>query len=635
MTHKTAPARPERPTGSPNESSPLVRVLGERRFHSDGDILALAFSPDDGLWSLEEPGILREWDRTTGKAIRSTFLSDVETLWAFSDDGRLLASASDEIIVWDIASQEMLTLLQQPSWVTAVAFRADPPLLVSGHDDGVARIWDLGDERVVHELRGHNGSISALAFSADGTRLASAGEDRNIRLWDVASGRFLGALERHTDRIVGLAWHPRGRLLASAAWDRTARLWDAESLEPLVLLNSHADQVTALAFSPDGSRLASVDSAHAIHLWDAQGAKIHGVLVGHKSEVRALAFSRDGQTLASAGDDRTVRLWDVALGRPLHVTGPQGEDRVYLAISRGGEQLASAGGEEGLHIWDVPSGKRLDHFEINQLTAPLAGSPDTRWLAGAGPLGEVRLWDAVTGKLERTFDGPPGTVSALAFSLDSRVLAAASSENATVWLWDVSTGAPVLVIPVAADGCGVQSLTFHPKGHILAAGGLDWLATSGSDGAVCLWDVVSRCRVATIRLAGHALAFDPCGRRLAGASSENSVFAWDLPSQMLAFRVSGHNDRVTAVAYSPNGKWLVSASDDRTIRLWTAETGQLWSIHDCETAIRGLAFSPDGSFLFTGNGNATSYQLNMQRLVEAGCKSAAGTPIRTAETKGQ
>jgi WD40 repeat protein len=391
--------------------------------------------------------------------------------------------------------------------------------------------------------------------------------------------------------------------------------------------------VTALAFSPDGSRLASVDSAHAIHLWDGQEAKLQGVLVGHKSEVRALAFSRDSETLASAGDDRTVRLWDAVLRRPLHVAGPQGEDRVYLAISRGGEQLAFAGGGTGLHIWDIHSGRRLEHFEINELTSPLAGSPDGCWLAGAGPLGEVRLWDAATGKLERTFDGPPGTVSALTFSLDSRMLAAASSENATVWLWDVPTGAPVLVIPVAADGCSVQSLAFHPKGHILAAGGLDWLATSGSDGAVCLWDVVNRCRVATIRFASHALAFDPCGRRLASASTENTVFVWDLASQMLAFRVSGHNDRVTAVAYSPNGKWLVSASDDRTISLWTAETGQLWSVHDCETAIRSLAFSPDGRFLFTGNGNATSYQLDMQRLVEAGCKSAAGIPIRTPEGK--
>ena len=597
-------------------------------------MLSLAFDPDGRLWSVEEPGILRKWDKSTGKALGSAFLSDVETMWAFSDDGRLVASASDEIIVWDVASGEMLTLLQQPSWVTSLAFRSDPPLLVSGHDDGVARVWDIGDERVVHELRGHDQSISAVALSADGRRVATASEDRTIKIWDVTNGRLLGGLERHTDRIAALAWHPQGMRLVSAAWDRSARLWDLGSFEPVMLFNSHADQVTALAFNPDGSCFASVDSAHNIHLWDSEAVNNRHVLAGHKDDVSALAFSHDGRMLASGGADRTIRLWDPVQGGALGGSGLPAEDHVHLVLTGINNQLVRAGGGSRLRVWDLESGREAPDFEgtesVHLLTTDSAG----RWLATAGPGPVIKVWDAATRKVQRTLEGPAGGVSALAFTNDSRTLAAASSENATVWLWDIETGTPILVIPIAADGCSVQSLAFHPGGKILAAGGIDWLATSGSEGAVCLWDVVERCRVTTIRLAAHALTFDASGRRLAGASSENSVFVWDLPSQILAFKAAGHKDRVTSVAYSPNGKWLVSAGEDRMINLWTAENGRLWAAHECETAIRALAFSPDGSFLFTGNGNATSYQLNMQLLVESGCKGANGAPIRTSEGKG-
>jgi WD40 repeat protein len=634
MIHETAPdTQPDCGSGPSKEPDPLLRVLGERRFHTDGGVLSLAFDPDGRLWSVEAPGVLREWDKSTGKALRSAFLSDVETMWAFSDDGHLVASASDEIIVWDVGSGEMLTLLQQPSWVTSLVFRSDPPLLVSGHDDGVARVWDIGDERVVHELRGHDQSISAVALSADGRRVATASEDRTIRIWDVTNGRLLGCLERHTDRIVALAWHPRGMRLVSAAWDRTARLWDLGSFEPVMLLNSHADQVTALAFNPDGSCFASADSAHNIHLWESEAANTRHVLAGHKDDVSALAFSHDGRMLASGGADRTIRLWDPFQGGASGGSEPPAEDNVHLAVAVS-NQLFRAGGGSRLRVWDLESGRETPGFEGTESAHLLASDPAGRWLATAGPGPVIRVWNAATRKLQHTLEGPAGGVSALAFTSDSRTLAAASSENATVWLWAIETGTPILVIPIAADGCSVQSLAFHPGGKLLAAGGIDWLATSGSDGAVCLWDVVERCRVTTIRLAAHALTFDASGRRLAGASSENSVFVWDLPSQMLAFKAAGHKERVTSVTYSPNGKWLVSAGEDRMINLWTAETGRLWAAHECETAIRAVAFSPDGSFLFTGNGNATSYQLSMQLLVESGSKGANGAPIRTSEGKG-
>jgi len=84
-----------------------------------------------------------------------------------------------------------------------------------------------------------------------------------------------------------------------------------------------------------------------------------------------------------------------------------------------------------------------------------------------------------------------------------------------VWLWNVADGEPILLIPDALDGCTIESVAFHPNGRLLAVGGIDWLATGGTNGAVSLWDVVDRCEVATFFGGSSCVAFDPAGNRLA------------------------------------------------------------------------------------------------------------------------
>src|SRR5437868_4194892 len=105
MTASTAPA----------ETTPQI-VFGDSHLHTDGDLLALAFAPDGTLWSVEESGVARHWNAHTGKQLGWHYLSDLETLWCFSQDGRLLASASDELSVWDVADGRLLTAVGQPSW---------------------------------------------------------------------------------------------------------------------------------------------------------------------------------------------------------------------------------------------------------------------------------------------------------------------------------------------------------------------------------------------------------------------------------------------------------------------------------------------------------------------------------------
>lgn len=615
MSRDSAFATPDDPV--PGGSHPrAVRVFGAPCLHTDGDVAALAFSADGALWSVEEPGTLRRWDAVSGQPVHTTPLSDLEMLWRFGPGARVVVSASDEVSLWDVATGAMLTALAQPSWVDAVDLWGDPALLATGHDDGKVRLWDAAAGRLLRELDGHEGPVTAVAFSPDGRRLASAGEDRAVRVCDVATGRTLGTLGRHTDHVEALAWGPDGRRVYSAAWDRTCRVWDAEAFKPVILLNTHADQVTALAVSPDGGLLACADSANTIHVWDTAAATELRVLGEHADEIRCLAFRPDGKQLASAGAGRLIHLWDPRGGRLMSGAGRPLHSRSGLALAARGRRLASLRAGAGLALWDLATGQAHPVAGADGVTS-LAASPDDCWLAGGAGDTRVRLWDAEALGPPRFLEGQAGPVGALAFSPDSARLASVSTSDGTVWVWNVADGVPQLVVPLAGEGCTVEALAWHPAGRMLAAGGIDWLETGGSDGAICLWDVAGPGPGPILGRGATALAFHPSGKRLAAATTRGDICVWDVDSRALAAELTGHADVVTCVAYSPDGRWLVSGSDDRTLRVWDADTGEPVAVHELETPVKAMTFSADGQFVFTVNGNTTSSQFEARGLTGA------------------
>jgi WD40 repeat protein len=615
MTSKMVP-EPE--SAAPVGANPacVARVFGELRFHTDGDILALAFSAADTLWTVEEPGLLRRWDALTGRRLGETFLSDVETLWQFGDGARLLASGSDELSLWDVNTGHLMLSRPQPSWVTAIGFAPQASWIATGHDDGKVRLWGLAEKESLRTFEGHRLAVSGVAFSPDGTRLACAGEDRTILIWDVATGARLCTLEGHTDRIHAIAWHPNGDALVSAGWDTTARVWDTRKCEPIILLNAHADQVVALAFSPDGETLASADSADAMFLWRPVAGKIVGAVKEHGDEIRCLAFTPDGRRLASGGADRKIHVHELSQIRPGTGVGSTAAANSGLSLSPDGTKLASACMGSGCQVWLTESGATALELEGAPTETYLASSSDGRWIAAGGSDSKIRLWDATTGRLQRTLEGQRGRVAGLSFASDSRTLASASDVDGMVWIWDITTGEPVLVIPIAGDNCMIEAIAYQPCGNLLAVGGIDWLATGGSGGAVCLWDIVERQQATTLDSgATVCLAFHPTGRSLAAGTFEGSITLWDVPTQQCTASLEGHDEIVTALAYSPDGRWLASGSNDRTIRLWDPATGTLRAAHRLDTQVKGLCFSPDSRFLYTGNGNTTSYQMELRQLL--------------------
>jgi WD40 repeat protein len=515
------------------------------------------------------------------------------------------------------------------SWVTAVAFSRDQSLLATGQDDGHVHIWDLEHRKALGEVGRHQSrnrdepcSVSALAFSADGSRLASAGEERLIHVWEVPSGKKLGTLEGHTDRIPALAWHPSGKGLISAGWDTTARVWDATTFEPIMLLNSHASQVTTLALSQHGGLLACADSSNTVHIWDVTALRTLAVLKGYAGEIKCLAFSPEGERVAAGGEDNliVVKRWQNELLASRVVSPPPAaaptQALTRIAVNAAGSRLATASGEKKLRVWDTSSAQLVAQpIGAGELHS-VAYSPNGARLAGGGADGKVRIWDATSGRLQTTLEGPRNPITSVAFAPETDLVAGAGTADGVVWLWDLKTGEPCLLVPEAADGCTIEAIAFHPKGRLLAVCGVDWLATSGSDGAVAVWDVVERCEVALFGSGASSLSFDPAGRRIAVASLARSLCIYDLETKEFVVELTGHDDAVNAVAYSPDGKLLASGSDDHTLRLWSVAKGDCLASAELDTQIKSIVFSADGKYLFTGNGNTSAYQLEIQKLLK-------------------
>jgi WD40 repeat protein len=351
---------------------PLATLEGQTH-----PVRALTFSPAGRiLASVGDDGAVHLWDPATGRFLERH--PGPALGLAFSRDGTTLASASTSddntvVCLWDRASRESLaTVDRHIGAVQALALSPDGRILASAGDE-VVRLWDPASGRSLTTLAGHTDSVRALALSPDGRLLASAGHDQAVHLWDTALGCPLVTLNGHTAGVNALAFSPGGHTLASAGDDHVVRLWDPASGRTLAMLEDHTGPVNALAFSPDGRILASAGDDPVVRLWDPASGHLLATLTATEG-VNALAFSPDGRAFASVGDDGAVRLWDPASGRSLATLEGHTDPVRALAFSPDGRTLASVGEDEVLRLWDAQSMEPLTSVRVGPCFAATWGS---------------------------------------------------------------------------------------------------------------------------------------------------------------------------------------------------------------------------------------------------------------------
>jgi WD40 repeat protein len=357
------------------------------------------------------------------------------------------------------------------------------------------------------------------------------------------------------------------------------------------------------AFSPDASRLAGMDGS-VVRVYDRATGKEVQVLMGPPRPIKGVAFSPDGKQLATAGADikaKTVRIWDIETGKEVAVLQGQtlAEGLYSAAFSPDGKRVAGTDGLGNLFLWDAATGVLQRRVEAHTMVngghggdTTVAFHPDGTWLATACIYeGVVKIWDAEKGTLLRSLGQGDGFAQVVVSPKGTWVAAAGSIQNQiadpSVRLWDAKTGQTRHVFRHARPA---TCLAFSPDEQRLVVG--------DHDATLTLWDVQTGQEVATYR--GHTIrvtcvAFSADGRQVHSLDAAGLVKTWDATRPPEALVLKEGRGALHATL-SADGR-LVAAAGVAVVYVWDADTGKQLQKFSLEDSAFMVAFSPDGALL--------------------------------------
>ena len=543
-------------------------------------------------------GAFRRWNLSTGrelphdKDVSETFeeavvLFTYRGALACRDNGEFLAAetAESDISLYSpgVAKSDK-TLKGHIGRVMGLCFTRDAKTLVSLGDEGMIRFWNTSDgkeiaNRPAPPMKGTElkGNLAFIAVSPDAKNLAVSLPDGSTRLLD-AAGKELRRLPTSA-QLNGLAFSPNGTTLITGG--SLIESWNVATAEPVALVNESRNPLRALSLSPDGKIAAFADNRDRLRLVEIATGKN---LFDRDLPCRGgISFSPTGQFLAVAPGDNTIALWDVAV--LLASEKPLRAEPASLLRCRG-----------KVHAFSFAlDGKRLATVEDGRL---------------------ARIYEVASKNVILTIEPSGRGVYAVAFSANGKLLATTGEQPVflggekrgkvpqSVGLWDSFTGKELAISDDLRQMA--HTIAFHPNGKSLVALHLPVAAKTPFSGSskdlnsepipredrmetIRLWDsgfnlerfrfedpvqrqnAEGRVGVISAWVIGRsepiASAFSTDGRLFATAAWGGIVLI-ETASGHPRLRLGGHMKGTTALAITPDGKSLVSISDDSTLVVW-------------------------------------------------------------------
>lgn len=575
---------------------------------------AVAFSPDGTILAATLGGTIYLWDSSTGKRLHllKTWHQEGTRDFAFSPDGKVVASiprlnkySDHSITLWDVNTGKKLRELRDyDSAVETIQFDkggshllSSSPAQSEGHKhrpaQGGVYLWDWQTGQLEKEAPAIPGR--RVRLSPDGHTVAFLTGTGDLGLHDLDNGRELWSLQKpHNDWhwTTELAWEfsPDGKMIAVGGPKQALQVHEVATGRKLPQLVGVPDEgIRRIRFSPDSELLAMWygygQLERWVRIWDVRSRNEVNPSRGHQGEVSCLACSSDGKWLASGSADHTVRIWRSGTGKEVVCFTGHREPVRAVAFAPDGQTVASGDVGNTVCLWEAATGRQLRRWERSLKVqtweagvATLLFAPDGRRIRASGTDGTLRQLSVEGGK-EEVWEGK-GPAPALAiFSPDGQL---------GFWLeGQQRKDKPHSVMRASLRGLpdGEEQWSLQGDQREKFWGGC--FSPDGEKVAlirepISEVEMPKRARVVQVlqtstgrevaRLMGRAsisaVAISPDGRFLAMGCDDDTVYFWDLAKGREVRQLVGHAGRVVSLQFFPDGKSLASGSADNTVLIW-------------------------------------------------------------------
>ena len=487
--------------------------------------------------------------------------------------------------------------------VITVAIDETGTLLATGGADGIVKVWDIRGGYVTHTLRGHAGIVSALHFFQATLEQSHPKQRVNKKK------RSRSDLEEDMVMIDGHDSAAAFRL-ASGSEDGKIRIWDLAKRKSVATLDSHVSVIRDFDYVRGINALVSGSRDKTATVWDAQTWKSRRVVPILES-VEAVGFLEEGRFFYTGGSTGRLRIWDVESGQEVtQAQEVQDEGDAIVHILKNGNQgfLVSVHADQSFRFHS---------------TTPLSVS--TSSASSVGPLPIVRQVSGTHDEIiDLAFLTPHRSLLALATNTeDVRIVSLVASENETS-------------SPASATYFGADVTLLRGHEDIIICLAVDWsghwLATGAKDNTARLWriDHAARSYKCFATFTGHAESIGavslplnppPTGSPeyknsldhppafLITGSQDRTIKCWSIPEPSLSsssnlspgnslqaralYTRKAHDKDINAICLSPQSTLFASASQDRNVKIWSTEGGEVQGIlRGHRRGVWSVAFAP-------------------------------------------